>query len=265
MASGIDPRVLANIANPTGGKLTQIGGILAEGRQRGIENKRADEKLVEDKKTADLARQVAEAQLETIEVGNLLNNSKILSGVTDQFRLDVQKNPKIATDPNVYNAYMTKATEGLPDDVVSKFQGILPNQIETINRHSKRMVNVLTDVVDKKAPTTRKVGKEIGGEQYVIDQEWNTSDNTWTEVGRSKKSSGVTVNTGMKEDSKFAYAQLTKAVEDSKFAQKEKDNLSYIKQAVKGIDTGALTDVKIALNRVAASLDLPIDKDIPSL
>ena len=69
----------------------------------------------------------------------------------------------------------------------------------------------------------------------------------------------------MKEDSKFAYAQLTKAVEDSKFAQKEKDNLSYIKQAVKGIDTGALTDVKIALNRVAASLDLPIDKDIPSL
>ena len=39
----IDPRILQQIADPTGGRLTQIGQTLSENRQRAIENRRQAE------------------------------------------------------------------------------------------------------------------------------------------------------------------------------------------------------------------------------
>jgi hypothetical protein len=261
----IDPRTIQSIADPTGGKLGQIGQTLARSRQQAIENQRNEELMVEKKKTGDLQRQIYESQLEKAEVDNLLNQSKILSGVVEQFRTDVQKNPLIIQDPQAYNQYMTMATQGLPEDVVEQFKGITPDQIPQIGRRSARMINALTDVKEKKAPTTRKIGETVDGKSYVVDQEWNPTTDKWDEVGRAPKTPVVTVNSGEKEASKFAFQQFTTAIKDSEAAQKTKDNISYAREALKDIETGALTGVRVNLNRIGASFGFSVQEDIPSI
>ena len=58
---------------------------------------------------------------------------------------DVRANPGLIKDPQVYGQYMKELTKDLPDDVISNFQGVLPNQIPQINRRANRMISVLSD------------------------------------------------------------------------------------------------------------------------
>jgi len=256
----ISPQTLEGIRNPLSG-LSNIGAMYA----KGVEMKETKEKLSDARKTSNLQRQIYDAQLDKLEVNNLLDKSKILSGVVEQFKQDAQRDPSIAKDPNAYAQYMQVATEGMPDDVISEFQGINPSQFPQIGRRAARMVSVLTGVKEKKAPKTRKIGEMLGDKSYVVDQEWNSTTNKWDEVGRSEKSGGVTVNTAAKEESKFAFQQLTAAVKDSTAAQKTKDNVSYIKQVMKDVETGALTNLRLNLNRYGASFGFSIQEDIPNI
>jgi hypothetical protein len=261
----VSPQILQMIASPTSGKLGEIGATIATNRQQSERMAMEQAALADKEKTADLQRKVYGAQLEKAEIDNLLERSKVLSGLTEQFKIDAQKNPLIATDPDQYKQYMAQMTTGMPQDVVEELSNIPPQQLPQINRRSTRMIEVLSGVKEKKPPTSRKVGEEVNGEQYVVDQEYNPVTETWDEVGRSKKSAGVTVNTGQKEESKFAFQQFTGAVKDAEAAQKTKDNISYARQAMEDIDTGALTSFRVNLNRIGASFDFPVQEDIPNI
>ena len=163
----ISQQTLNNISNPTGGGLGRIAATYVNSKNAAAENRRAEEKAQQDKITADLARKVAQAGLDKTEMENLLNESKILSGVTTQYLTDVKKYPDIAADPKAYDQYMQRITQGLPEDVVNKFKGVLPSEFSKMRDSADMLVNVLSKAKDEKP--YKLVSFNLDDQQYNFD------------------------------------------------------------------------------------------------
>jgi hypothetical protein len=172
----VDPRVLEAIGNPTGGKLGDIAKTYVNARQIAIENKRAGAQ-------AQIEKRLADAKLDESERDLLLTDSKILYAVTEQFKESARQNPIIAKDPKAYGAYMTKVTEGLPEEVISKLQGKMPQDLAIINENSRMMMNALGSAKDSKAPTKRTVVTRMDedtGVAYKKDYLYEGNEVTYT-------------------------------------------------------------------------------------
>lgn len=80
---------------------------------------------------------------------------------------------------------------------------------------------------------------------------------------RLKQSPLVDMSSG--EKVKFSMKEFEKATDQASAAEKQIANLDYIDATLKGIETGSLTDLKVALGQLSASLNLPISEDISKL
>lgn len=75
---------------------------------------------------------------------------------------------------------------------------------------------------------------------------------------------GTTVNVGDKQGAKVAASEFQSAIKSANYANKTKDSIRFIRGAMKGIDTGKLTDIKLGLGEYAASIGIDMP-DIPNL
>jgi len=73
------------------------------------------------------------------------------------------------------------------------------------------------------------------------------------------------VNMGTKEKVKFSLDEFKVANEAATAAESQINNLDYIDQTMAGIETGSLTDWRVAIGRLSSSLNLPVEGDLSSL
>jgi len=134
----VDPRVLAAIANPTGGRMTDIG-------QAYVRAKNVTERTQIDRESLEIKRMLADANLDQAEMDLFKDETKAVYGATSAYLEDVQNNPDLATDPQLYEQYMNTLTEGMPEGVVNNFKGMLPPQIAELNRKSGLLMSAMQD------------------------------------------------------------------------------------------------------------------------
>ena len=118
------------IADPTQGRLGDIGTQLLQIKQLQIQ-----------KEAQDLDNLVSQAKFTEQETKNLIDENKLIQGVSSTILQDFQKTPELMTDPQKYGQYMQTVTQGMPENIVANFRGLLPPQIEQINRRSGQLVS----------------------------------------------------------------------------------------------------------------------------
>jgi hypothetical protein len=79
---------------------------------------------------------------------------------------------------------------------------------------------------------------------------------------QAKKDPLVNVSMGQKEGVKFSFQRLTKATDKAEAAKSTLKNLNAINVLMDGKDTGKLTDLRVAMAQVGASLGIPVSQDI---
>jgi len=163
----IDPRSLEAIRNPLAG-LSNIGQMYAQGvEMKGRREDRdfrksqalrsenqanaaaamAQEKWTEEKKMNLLQSQLTKSNIEKAEMQTMYDQSRVMSAATSQIIEDIKANPALAQDPNAYSQYIQESTKDLPDSIAKKIMNVPIDQIERINRRSKRMGEALNDKV----------------------------------------------------------------------------------------------------------------------
>lgn len=117
---------------------------------------------------------------------------------------------------------------------------------------------------EPKAPTTRTI--QQGMEK--VYQEWDPDKRIWKEVGRGVSKEGTTVNVynekASLEFTKAAVGQMTEATKQANIARRANSVMEFGERALKGIDTGSLSEVQLGLGKVASSLGIQIGK-IPDM
>ena len=80
---------------------------------------------------------------------------------------------------------------------------------------------------------------------------------------RFKQPPLVSMSTG--EKVKFAMEEFKVVNESASAAESQINNLDYIDKTMAGIETGSLTDWRVAIGRLSSSLNLPVEGDLSSL
>ena len=107
------------------------------------------------------------------------NEARSVFGITSAYINEAKNNPALMTDPKAYNEYMGTLTEGLPDNVVENFKGVMPTQIPALNRKSAFMVSAFDKDKDslkdpKKITTVTRVDDK--GNIYKRDDLYQNGD-----------------------------------------------------------------------------------------
>lgn len=154
----IDPRILASIADPTGGKLGAIGQSMFEVARQSKKQEMERERLGVEKMLSD-------AKMDQAEMDLFKDEAKAVYGLTSTYLKDIQKDPELATDPRKYEQYMNTLTSGAPEGVVNNMKGMLPPQIAELNQRSELLINAMRDT-SKTADTFSDFVKIPGTELY---------------------------------------------------------------------------------------------------
>lgn len=163
----VNPQILSMIANPTQGRLGDIGQTYVSTKLAAEKNRMAQEKL-------DVETMLANANMDQAEMDLFKDEAKALYGATSAYLSDVSgdpekgipSRPELATDPRAYEQYMNNLTEGMPSGVVDKFKGLLPPQIAELNSKTGAIVSVMEGSKTSQVPTKRtrvvRVDKDSG-------------------------------------------------------------------------------------------------------
>ena len=286
----LDPRILERISNPTGGKLTQLGGMYNQGQQdvqkmrmlkqkQGIEMDDISSKLMKGftnavmndvgkGASADTVRQSQMKQMQSAPPQFQQMLGKMLKQPFGTYDDVVQANNRakqmqVALHPEQYDDSKNSVWSKInPKDYTSDSIRIFAR---TKNYDDLRTIDDPSDKSSFDLVSLEKEGKDgVMEKSFYKDEKIEVKKHLadgWT----VRKGKGQTFNIGAKEDSKFTYSELGKAVDDARYAVKEKQNLEYIKRGMEGIGTGKLTDAKVWINELASSLDLPVSNDMANL
>jgi hypothetical protein len=124
------------------------------------------------------------------------------------------------------------------------------------NRYqNERSVRAFPERFTRPEPWLAPDGTRIGTKQRGPDGKY-----VYT---RDKQSPLVNMSAGDKM--KFAFDNYQDAVDSASAAEKQLNNLDFIDATIGDIETGSLTDLRVAFGQLSASLNLPIDTEISSL
>ena len=120
---------------------------------------------------------------------------------------------------------------------------------------SKRGVLAFPERFTDPVPWTTPDGKRIGIKQRGPDGKF-----VYT---RDQQSPLVSMNSGKQAD--MVLSDFKEIRDKARFAEKTINNLDFIEAAIGDIETGSMTDFKVGISQLAASLNLPYSKEVSSL
>ena len=136
-------------------------------------------------------------------------------------------------------------------------KGLYINSLGAANDRyqSKRGVLAFPERFTNPEPWTTPDGKRIGTKQRGPDGKF-----VYT---RDVQSPLVSMNSGKQAD--MVLSDFKEIRDKARFAEKTVNNLDFIEATIGDIETGAMTDFKVGISQLAASLNLPYSKEVSSL
>lgn len=117
-----------------------------------------------------------------------------------------------------------------------------------------------------KPPDTIQVGEVKGGQNYVVNKQYNPTTGQYDiEIGRREVGKGEGPQISIYGDresleyTKRAAAAMDEATKQANIARQSNASMQYGQQLLKGLDTGSLSDVNVALGKMAASIGMKFD------
>jgi len=173
-----------------------------------------------------------------------------------------------ATNPNAnpmaIQAVTSRMLEGLPEPVKKNF--VMPRNAVEAEAGIARAQKLIEYYGLKSKSQSKKFGDLMQipgakegtlGQQNLLTEEWD--------IKVKPDSPAAVVNVGEKEAAKYSFNKLAEADAQAGIAQNTLNNIKYIDTALKDIETGRLTELKVSLGELGKSFGLPVPEDIGSL
>lgn len=169
----VDPRILKSIADPTGGRLSDIGQIYAQGQQRKRETAREEEllglkkdevKAKAQQQTLDnLYKQQAEQRANEDQQAKLAELGSQAMGAYSTVILDaVENDPSLVADSTRFAQFQKETRDSFPE----YYKEFIPEEtqpVEEIQRGSKNAIAIQNQL----NPTSPKTTFEMGSIQNI--------------------------------------------------------------------------------------------------
>lgn len=242
--------------------------------QQAHEMKMAYQKSIIDKTEADIKATGDDQQRKDIILNKGILNNHVI-GASDEYNRALKEtggNIDLAAEAGKeyfranIESYLAAGDEGEDEGLQqglelnsSEFGNILQmmrSGVPAIQKHLRKMEELGVRKSGAKAPKTRSIGDQIGGKNFIVQQEYIPESKTWKEVGRREVGKGQTYRA---PHEKALGKEFVNILESATNAENQLFTVQKARALIPDIESGKLEPIKTWARQWGEAMGVSID------